>query len=108
MPIIAWPKVTSVFLGCIYSAMSSKKMRKRCHSSQTTETVHRTHGRTVGKKRKEDDPLTARDIPQIVQAVVDSLRESSSCTSGGGDNGITGADESPREPHTGGGIPIDG
>ena len=34
-------------------------------------------GRAVGKKRKKDDLLTARDIPQIVQAVVDSLHDSS-------------------------------
>ena len=49
----------------------------------------------------------AHDIPQIVQAVVDSLRDPSH-TSGGGDNGITGIDESPREPCTGGRTPTDG
>ena len=83
-------------------------MRNRGRSSQTTKTVHCTRGHAAGKKRKEDDPLTAQDIPQIVQAVVDSLRDPSSHTSGGGNNGITGTDESPREPRTGGGTPTDG
>ena len=50
----------------------------------------------------------ACDIPQIVQAVMDSLSDSASSTSNGGDNGITGIDESPREPRTGGRTPTDG
>ena len=102
--------------------MSSRKTRKRGHvSSQTTETVHCTRGCSAGKKRKEDDPLTARDIPQIVQAVVDTLH-SSSRTSGGGDNGDeprtsctlrdssrTDCDRDNREePQTSSGTPIDG
>ena len=88
--------------------MPSKKTRKRGSSSQTTETVHRTRGYTAGKKRKEDDPLMAWDILQIVQAVLDSLRDSSSRNSSGGDNGITGADESPHKPCTSDGTPTDG
>ena len=88
--------------------MPSKKTKKSGSSSQTTATVHQTRGHAAGKKRKEDDSLTARDIPQIVQAFVDSLRGSSSRNSGGGDNGITGADESPREPRTSDGTPTDG
>lgn len=80
-----------VFCWTSLLAMSGRKMRKRgWTSAQTTETVHQTRGHTAGKKRKEDDPLTALDVPQIVQAIVDSLHNYSSCTEGGGDNGITG------------------
>ena len=102
--------------------MSSRKTRKRGRaSSQTTETIQCTRGHSAGKKRKEDDPLMARDIPQIVQAVVDTLRGSSR-TSGGGDNGDeprtrctlrdssrTDCDGDNRdEPQTSSGTPIDG
>ena len=42
--------------------------------------------------RKEDNPLMAQDILQIMQAVVDSLHDSSSRTIGGRDNGIANWD----------------
>ena len=52
-----------------------------CTNTQITGMVYLTRGHTAGKKKEEDDPLAARDIPQIVQAVVDLLQSSSSLTS---------------------------
>ena len=88
-------KLLVFFLG-VFIQQCQVKTRKRGRSSQTTETVHCTRRRAAGKNWKIDNPLTARDIPQVTQAVVDSLRDSSSR-----DSGITGADKSPCEPCTG-------
>lgn len=65
-----------------------------CTDSQTTGVVYLTHGHTAGKKKKEYNPLVARDIPQIVQAVVDLLQNSPSHSSDNKDSGLTWADES--------------
>ena len=69
------------------------RMRGRT-DSQTIGIVYLTREHTAGKKKKEDNPLVARDIPQIVQAVVDLLQHSPSHSSDNEDNGITQPDES--------------
>ena len=49
------------------------RMRDRINS-QTIGMVNLTRGHIAGKKKKEDNPLVARDISQIVQAVVNLLQ----------------------------------